>query len=131
MTNTNPKIENDEYTVWRRANRAVECWNVGVQPADGYLLFKTTSGSDAVEFRNRVMAQDREVAERLNDPINHPKHYTETAVEPIAAIEAWGLGFNLGNCVKYIARAGRKGDRLEDLRKALWYLEREIGKAQQ
>ena len=41
-------------------------------------------------------------------------------------IEAQGLGFNLGNAVKYVARAGRKGDRLEDLEKARWYLDREI-----
>ena len=60
------------------------------------------------------------------DPIN-PRHYTESAVEPIAAIEAWNLGFCLGNCVKYIARAGKKTtDPLEDLKKARWYLNREI-----
>jgi len=60
------------------------------------------------------------------DPINYPPHYTATAIEPIQAIEAWGLGFCLGNCVKYIARAGRKGPALEDLKKARWYLERQI-----
>jgi len=63
-----------------------------------------------------------------DDPIN-PKHYTDSAVEPIVAIEAWNLGFCLGNAVKYIARAGRKGDRLEDLRKARWYLDREIARS--
>ena len=60
------------------------------------------------------------------DLINHPSHYTAGGVEAIAVIEAWQLGFALGNALKYIARAGRKGDRLEDLRKARWYLEREI-----
>lgn len=60
------------------------------------------------------------------DAVNHPPHYTATAVEPIVAIEAWELGFHLGNCVKYVARAGRKGDALEDLRKARWYLDRAI-----
>jgi len=60
------------------------------------------------------------------DPINHPKHYNVGGVETITAIESWELNYHLGNCVKYISRAGRKGDRLEDLKKARWYLEREI-----
>lgn len=60
--------------------------------------------------------------------INHPPHYANEnpAYEPINVIEAWELGFNLGNTVKYIARAGKKGDRIEDLKKAAWYLQREI-----
>lgn len=62
----------------------------------------------------------------MPDPINSPPHYTHGDIEPIDAIESWCLGFCLGNVVKYIARAGRKGDRLEDLKKARWYLEREI-----
>jgi hypothetical protein len=64
----------------------------------------------------------------LDDPIHHPAHYTFGAIEVIDAIEAWGLGFHLGNVVKYVARAGRKGDKLADLRKARWYLDREIGR---
>lgn len=63
-----------------------------------------------------------------NDAVNHPKHYT-FAVEVIDAIEAWRLGFHLGNAVKYIARAEHKGSRLEDLKKARWYLDREIERA--
>ncbi len=60
--------------------------------------------------------------------INHPPHYGgDTPYEAIKVIEAWGLGFCLGNTVKYIARAGKKSvDHLEDLRKARWYLDREI-----
>lgn len=52
-------------------------------------------------------------------------HYKQS-VEPIDLIEAFGLNFNRGNVIKYVARAGRKDDELQDLRKALWYLEREI-----
>lgn len=64
--------------------------------------------------------------------INKPKHY-DFSIQPIDAIEAWGLGFALGCAVKYIARAGKKsvGTEIEDCRKAIWYLERrikEIGK---
>ncbi len=64
------------------------------------------------------------------DPINQPAHYTSGAVEVIDAIEAWELGFRLGNAVKYIARAGKKDPAkvLEDLKKARWYLDREISK---
>nr|DAN14301.1 MAG TPA: nucelotide kinase [Caudoviricetes sp.]DAW35507.1 MAG TPA: nucelotide kinase [Caudoviricetes sp.] len=59
--------------------------------------------------------------------IDHPAYYKAGGVEAIDAIEAWGLGFNLGNVVKYIARAGHKtADSLQDLKKAAWYLEREI-----
>lgn len=63
----------------------------------------------------------------MAETINHPAHYGgDTPTEPIKVIEAWGLGFHLGNAVKYIARAGKKGDELEDLRKARWYLDRQI-----
>jgi hypothetical protein len=62
----------------------------------------------------------------MTDPINHPPHYTEYAIEPINVIEAWGLGFHLGNVVKYIARSDHKGDRKQDLKKAAWYLQREL-----
>ena len=62
----------------------------------------------------------------MTDPVNHPAHYNTGPIEVIDAIEAWGLGFHLGNAVKYIARAGHKGDALTDLRKSRWYLDREI-----
>ena len=63
---------------------------------------------------------------KKDDPIN-PRHYAGLTIEPIDVIEAWGLGFHLGNLVKYVARAGRKTPNpLEDLRKGLWYLERKI-----
>lgn len=65
--------------------------------------------------------------------VDHPGHYggAENVYEAIKVIEAWHLGFCLGNTVKYIARAGKKGARLEDLKKARWYLDREIQNAEQ
>lgn len=60
------------------------------------------------------------------DPINHPTHYTFSHIEVIDAIEAWELGFHLANVIKYVARADRKGRPLDDLKKARWYLDREI-----
>ncbi len=62
------------------------------------------------------------------DPVNKPKHYASGKIQPIEAIEDWGLGYNLGNCVKYLSRAGKKdkSKEKEDLQKALFYLSREI-----
>ena len=62
------------------------------------------------------------------EAVNHPAHYggADNPYEAIKVIEAWELGFNLGNTVKYISRAGKKGAALEDLKKAAWYLAREI-----
>lgn len=60
------------------------------------------------------------------ETVDHPPHYTFGRFEVIEVIEDWKLGFHLGNAVKYIARAGKKGDLLEDLKKARWYLDRYI-----
>lgn len=62
----------------------------------------------------------------MTDKVNHPTHYQGNGLEAIDVIEAFGLGFCLGNAIKYILRAGKKGDRREDLEKAIWYLNREI-----
>ena len=64
------------------------------------------------------------------DPVNHPAHYKVGGIETIDFIEAKKLGYNLGNVVKYITRSDHKGNRLQDLRKAQWYLEREIWNAE-
>lgn len=61
-----------------------------------------------------------------HDPINNPSYYATGGIETIDFIEAKRLGYHLGNCIKYISRAGRKHDAIEDLKKARWYLEREI-----
>ena len=58
--------------------------------------------------------------------VDHPTHYNQGAVECIEVIEQLGLGFHLGNALKYIWRCNDKGRKIEDLRKALWYIEREI-----
>ena len=61
-----------------------------------------------------------------NDAVNHPRHYTEhpSGVECITVVEH--MGFNVGNAIKYLWRADLKGNPLEDLRKAAWYVNREI-----
>ena len=60
------------------------------------------------------------------DLVNQPPHYTAGGIETIDFIEAKKLNYNLGNVVKYLTRADHKGNKLEDLRKAQWYLTREI-----
>jgi hypothetical protein len=62
----------------------------------------------------------------MNDPVNQPKHYTDhpSGVECIQITEH--MGFNLGNAIKYIWRADLKNDAIEDLKKARWYISREI-----
>ena len=63
------------------------------------------------------------------DTVNHPSHYTDGKIEVIEYIEDKKLNYNLGNAVKYISRAGKKDPtkKIEDLKKAVWYLNREIG----
>lgn len=62
--------------------------------------------------------------------VHHPQHYggKDNPYEAIKVIEAWNLGFCLGNTLKYISRAGKKDDTIQELEKALWYLKREIKK---
>lgn len=64
----------------------------------------------------------------MKEKVNHPDHYggENNMYEAIKVIEAWDLGFHLGNAIKYISRAGKKGDAIEDLEKAKWYIERQI-----
>lgn len=66
----------------------------------------------------------------MSEQVDHPAHYggAENPYEVIKVLRAWGLGFSLGNCVKYIVRAGKKDAQkhLEDLEKAAWYLQEEI-----
>ena len=62
------------------------------------------------------------------EQVNHPQHYggQDNLYEAIKVIDAWDLGFSLGNTVKYISRAGKKDKELQDLKKALWYLQHHI-----
>ena len=66
--------------------------------------------------------------EVTRDNVNHPDHYNRGKIEVIDFIEDKELGFHLGNAVKYISRAGRKNPdkTIEDLRKAVWYINRQI-----
>ena len=73
---------------------------------------------------------DEEDFAPVKEMVNHPTHYggAENQYEAIKVIEAWDLGFCLGNTIKYISRAGKKDNIVQELEKALWYLDREINK---
>ena len=75
------------------------------------------------------IAADVDQAVAQYDAVNHPLHYKVGGIETIDFIEAKSLNYHLGNVVKYITRADHKGERLENLKKAQWYLEREISKS--
>jgi hypothetical protein len=64
----------------------------------------------------------------MSDPVNHPKHYTQhpSGIECIQVTEHFN--FNIGNAIKYLWRQGLKNDSLEDLKKARWYVDREISR---
>lgn len=62
------------------------------------------------------------------DMVNHPPHYTVNGIEVIDVIEGYGLCYLLGNVIKYVLRANRKGNKKQDLQKAAWYLNRAISK---
>ena len=62
------------------------------------------------------------------DNVNNPTHYNTGTIEVITVIEDWKLNFNLGNAIKYIGRCEHKNNKKEDIKKAIWYLERELKK---
>ena len=70
----------------------------------------------------------KEFEEYKNNLINHPAHYNQNGIEVIDIIEAYNLNFNLGNVIKYILRSDLKGNKSQDLEKAIWYLQREVEK---
>ena len=64
--------------------------------------------------------------ETKKEAVSHPAHYNFGKIEVIDAIEDWGLGFNDGNAVKYIARHAHKENPIQDIKKAIWYLQRHL-----
>ena len=81
-------------------------------------------------IKNAICAKVQEElkGEQVNNAVNHPNHYTDGGIETIDFIEAKNLPYHLGNAVKYISRAGKKdpNKNIEDLQKAVWYINRYI-----
>lgn len=93
-----------------------------IKPISAYERLLKDSVTMASSERPRIRMQ----ASIKPDMVNHPPHYTAGGIETIDFIEAKKLGYNLGNVVKYVSRSALKGDQLENLKKAQWYLNREI-----
>lgn len=64
----------------------------------------------------------------MSNQVDHPEHYQANGIEAINVIEGFNLNFNLGNAIKYILRSDKKGNKKQDLEKAVWYLNRELEK---
>lgn len=99
------------------AEYTVQGWERGLCYHDGQKLGGSTNMSSSAVW---------ELVSRRSDPVNHPPHYTGHAsgVECIQITEH--MNFCRGNAVKYIWRCGEKGDPVQDLKKARWYIDREI-----
>jgi hypothetical protein len=93
-------------------------------------VYELTNGRDRRHpiTGKRLMQGADIVTTHHTDMVNHPPHYKAGGIETIDFIEAKGLGYHLGNVVKYVSRADHKGNKLEDLKKAQWYLSRAIEK---
>ncbi len=78
------------------------------------------------DFENALKEEDRMYKTEPYNKFTRPSHYCFSNIEPKDAIRDWGLNFNLGNVVKYVVRAGKKENILDDLRKAMTYLNFEI-----
>lgn len=94
-----------------------------ITPAYVYVLRSAMKKSAA---KAEVKAAPKPKAAPAADMVNQPPHYTTGGIEVIDFIEAKGLDYHLGNVIKYLSRAGKKGDKLEDMKKARWYLDRAI-----
>ena len=87
-----------------------------------------SSSANAIPLTEMRDGQIRLIKALTGDAVNHPPHYKAGGIETIDFIEAKSLNYNLGNVIKYITRSDLKGNRIEDLKKAQWYLNREITK---
>lgn len=114
-----PTATPSDLELWDDAAKVAEIYQ-HIQPTDSTRLALVTAADAAIPAPTEPP--------RDPDPVNHPTHYTRGPVEVIEIVEGFGLGFRLGNVVKYCLRAGHKAGvpPLVDLKKAQWYLAREI-----
>ena len=80
------------------------------------------------EIKAEFQRRKEKILSENKEQVDHPKHYNHGKFEVIDVIEDWGVDFHIGNVIKYVSRAGRKTDdtEIQDLKKALWYLQRKI-----
>ena len=93
---------------------------------DSMFVDMKTEGTNTCGNYYPALSINIEPSAMPKETVNHPNHYNIGEIEAIDFIESWDLNFSLGNAIKYIARAPYKNDELEDLKKARWYIDREI-----
>ena len=118
---------------WTLTTNNVGEWTFFKSPVTEGLMTKEEFLSFDHQYKDDFMVKkfresmEKTVEKETIEMVDHPKHYqSKHGVEVIDIIEEFGLGFHLGNVIKYVLRAGHKSNELEDLEKAKWYLERII-----
>jgi len=113
-----------------RQKREIELDMLDSVPSDERQIITGFTGKqyELMDFTPMPFSVEEALQETEEDTVNHPAHYKTGGIEVIDFIEAKELNYRLGNVVKYISRADHKGDKLENLKKAQWYLNREIEK---
>ena len=127
------RVKLSEYGKTEFSDRLINPYNVigTITSVDNGLEFNIDIKWD-IGSANCYKSNHLELAERIEETnpkkelVNSPDHYKSNGMEAIDVIEGFGLGFNLGNATKYILRCGKKDDAIQELKKAIWYLEREI-----
>jgi hypothetical protein len=118
-----PEIENQSIMDYRNKN----CLTCKRMVSDGSCaIIYPCMISSLYEAKETTPLGRPKALATLNDPVNHPSHYCDGGIEVIDYIDAKGFNYHLGNVIKYVSRAGKKGSTVEDLKKARWYLDREI-----
>lgn len=105
----------------------------GKYTIDGVLRRSSTQDVYSICGYDCVISEDmidRKVRDKQEDFVSHPSHYTQGKIEVIDFIEDQKFGYRLGNAIKYICRCRFKGNKKQDLEKAIWYLQREIEKGE-
>jgi hypothetical protein len=104
-------------------NTSCRCFRISTV-AEFYSNFMVAGRCVSVTYSDFIASLEQ--IEPQPDMVNHPPHYTVNGIEVIDVIDAFKLNFNMGNALKYLLRADRKGNKEQDINKAIWYLQREI-----
>jgi len=113
---------------------AIDIYSIGDGHVSGELqceecstkfVFDSSQASSNINISMTEMSKSPIIEKEM---VNHPDHYQGNGMETIDVIEAFNFNFNLGSTFKYMARLGKKDDPKRELRKAIWYLERELSK---
>lgn len=124
------RINYNEYDIYFRNTNNTDkphytnCWKTKGLPEIHYSDFTKAIEAIPIHFEQ----PDPIARPEQPDMVNQPPHYTVNGIEVIDVIEGYGLCYLLGNVIKYVLRANRKGNKKQDLQKAAWYLNRAISK---